>query len=187
MNIFKYYNHVLCIPVFLDPMTLPLAREASNRLLLAFRPKTRSTYTRMYQDFLAFLVFWKLPVNQVNTSTLLAYMEYLVHNGYSHTNIANNISAIKSRFVVYGLNTTQFQDNRIALFLKSVKNNAIFAPDFKPLIDIDTLANIPLLAAAMPHPLVFKTLYLFCFFFFPKDFKCTPPHSRFLRHYQALG
>ena len=160
-------------------MVLPLAREASNRLLLAFRPKTRNTYTRMYQDFLAFLVFWKLPVNQVNASTLLAYMEYLVHNGYSHMNIANNISAIKSMFVVYGLDIPHFQDPRIALFLNSVKNNATFVPDIKPLIDIDTLANISLLAITMPHPFIFKTLYLFCFFFFPKDFICTLSNSRF--------
>ena len=115
----------------------------------------------MYQDF---LVFWNLCVNQVNT-TLLAYMEYLVHNGYSHMNIANNISAIKSMSVMYGLNVMHCQDNRIALFLKSLKNNAKFAPDTKALIDIDMLSSISLLAFPMPHPLIFKTLYLFCVFF----------------------
>ena len=118
-----------------------------------------------HQDFLTFLVFWKLPVNQVNTSTLLGYMKYLVHNGYSHMNIANNISAIKSMSVVYGLNKVQFQDSRIALFLKFAKNNVTFSPDIRPRIDIDTLSSISLFASAMPHPFIFKYLKRYFYFF----------------------
>ena len=43
--------------IFQDVATLYLARAASTRLLTAFRPATRKSYVRTFQDFLAFLAY----------------------------------------------------------------------------------------------------------------------------------
>ena len=60
-------------------------------------------------------------MHQVNSSTMLSYMEYMVQIGYSHMNVANNVAAIKSMSLVYGQDVSKFLDNRISLFIKSIK------------------------------------------------------------------
>ena len=44
-------------------------------------------------------------------------------NGYFHMNIANNISAVKSIYLVDGQNIPYLADDRITSFVKSIRNN----------------------------------------------------------------
>ena len=93
-------------------------------------------------------------------------MEFCYHSGLSQSNISNHISAIRTMFIVHGLNTEPFKDERLPLYIKSLKINACFTPNTSKLIPIDMLQQIVQICSALQHPVVFKALYLFfCFFF----------------------
>ena len=119
----------------------------------------------MNKDFLSFLASLGLPLHQVNSSTLLCYMEYVIQNGYSNINIANNMAAVKSKSLVYGQNIFHFSDKG-SLFLKSIGNNAQRSPPVKSLIDVEVLSNILQDTRAFPYAVVYQSFYLFCFFSF---------------------
>ena len=68
-------------------------------LWLSFRPATQRTYTRMFQDFMGFLVASGLSLGQVNTYILLAFLEYLHSNALTVTNISNYLAGIRVFFI----------------------------------------------------------------------------------------
>ena len=92
----------------------------------AFRPNTRKTYNRMFRNFLSLLVFIGLQLQQVDSSTMLSYMEYMVQNGSSHMNVSNNVATVKSMSLVYGQNESHFLDNRISVYKISQEQCPVF-------------------------------------------------------------
>ena len=160
--------------MLLDNITTRLTSQMSERLMHAFRLNTRKTYHRMFKDFLSFLVFVILQLQQVNSSTMLSYMEYMVQNGYSHTNVSNNVAAIKSLSLVYGQDISHCFDNTIPLFVKSIKNNSQLSLIVRPLIDVEVLGHILQEASKLPFPAVYQSLYLLCFFSFVRISNILP-------------
>ena len=130
----------------------------------------------MFAQFIAFLEIKKIPILQVNTIALLSFMEFCYQSGLSQANISNHLSAIRAMFIVHGLNTDPFKDHRLPLYIKSLKINAVFKPNTSKIVSIDMLHQILLLCDNKPFPLVFKALYLFCFFSFMK-LSIVLPHS----------
>ena len=120
----------------------------------------------MWSDFQAFKVAAGLLTSQVNTHILLAFMEYLHSNTHSKSNISNYMAAIRAFHIIYGLSTHCFRDERLSLFLKSIQNSAPLTPRRSTLIDIQTLHDIIHQCANMDHPVIFRPLYLLCFFSF---------------------
>ena len=103
---------------------------------------------------------------KVNTHILLAFMEYLHGNSQSKSHIANYISAIRAFHIIYALPTEPFKDERLSLFLKSIQISAHLNFQSQQLINIDMLQAIIRQSNCMQYPLVFKALYLTCFFSF---------------------
>ena len=93
-------------------------------------------------------------------------MEYMVQNGYAHTNVSNNVAAIKSLSLVYGQDISHCLDNRISLFVKSLQNNGRLAPIVKPLIDVEVLGLILQEVSNLSFPVIYQPLYLLCFLSF---------------------
>ena len=60
--------------------TAVLTLDALGRLNLGFRPATLNAYTKVFRDFLAFLVTAGLHISQVNTVLVLAFMEFFLKN-----------------------------------------------------------------------------------------------------------
>ena len=102
-------------------MASQLSTSACARLHTAFRPATYTAYTRMFSDFIAFLVVAGLCLTQVSTLQVLAFTEFLYLNRFSPSNIANHLAGIKAMFIIYNLDYTAFLDHRIQLYLKSLK------------------------------------------------------------------
>ena len=123
-------------------MASQLSTSACARLHTAFRPATHTAYTRMFSDFSAFLVVAGLCLTQVSTLQVLAFMEFLYLNHFSPSNIANHLAGIKAMFMVYNLDHTAFLDNRIQLYLKSLKINRPFQPHIPQIVDEYLLARI---------------------------------------------
>ena len=63
----------------------------------------------------------------MNTVIVLAFMEFLYKNTFSPANIANYMAGIRAMYIANGLDTTPFRDDRLSLFIKSLKINAPFA------------------------------------------------------------
>ena len=91
-----------------------LSTSAFARLLQSYRPATRKAYSRMFTDFMAFLVAVGLLPSQVNTNTLLAFMEYLCQN-----HISNYLAGIRAYCVLYNIPTTSFRHEKIQMFIRS--------------------------------------------------------------------
>ena len=160
----------------MSPHASQFAESALDRLKKGFRPATWLQYRRMFAQFIAFLEYENTHVLQVNTIVLLAFMEFCYQSGLSQANISNHLSAIRAMFIVYGLNTKPFQDERVPLYIKSLKINANFKPTMTKLVSIDMLQQIVSLCDQKQFPIVFKALYLFCFFSFMR-LSNVLPHS----------
>ena len=91
---------------------------------------------------------------------------YLAQSGMSPDNITNHITGIRSMSIIYGIDTTPFRDQRIPLFIKSLKINRPLAPVVKILIDQTLLLQIVTVSAHLQSPLVYIALYLLAFFSF---------------------
>ena len=97
---------------------------------------------------------------------ILAYMEHLLQSGMSVSNITNHMTGIRAMFVAYGLNLSVLTDNRIVLFLKSVRINRPLQPHILLNLDVPLLEEIIHVCYQFQHPPVFQALYSFCFFSF---------------------
>ena len=67
-----------------------LSSKAAERLHLAFRPKTHSAYASM---FMAFCIYRKACIVNVNVKVVLSFLECLVVNSCSYCMVANYASA----------------------------------------------------------------------------------------------
>ena len=142
-----------------------LASAASTRIFSGYRPATLAAYTRYFKGFLGFLVVAQLSLPQATTLDVLAYMEHLLQDGMSVSNITNHIAGIRAMFVVYGLNTTIFTDSRIPLFLKAVRINRPLQPHVTLTLDDALLLKILQVCYQFSHTPVFQALYSFFFSF----------------------
>ena len=153
-----------------------LATFAADRLLSGFCPSTLRQYQRMWNDFLAFQVAAGLLPSQVTVQLLLSFLECLHQNNMSQTQIANYLTAIRALHIVYGLDTNAFKDERLSLFLKSLKLQAPFKPKLVLSLDIELLRKIVDQCDLLQFPIVFKPLYLVAFFSFMRLSNLLP-HS----------
>ena len=145
-------------------MASQLSTSACARLHTAFRPATYTAYTRMLSDFIAFLVVAGLCLSQVSNLQVLAFMEVLYLNNFSPSNIANYLAGIKAMFIIYHLDHTVFSDNRIQLYLKSLKINRPFQPHIPQIVDEYLLARIISACDHFPNQILFKALYTISIF-----------------------
>ena len=96
--------------------------------------------------FLGYLVALDLSLSLISTNDILAFM-YLTQNGMSPDHIVNHLTAIRSLCIIYNCDTTPFRDERLLLFIKSLKINRQFNPRFKLFIDENMLLDIVTVAS----------------------------------------
>ena len=77
----------------------------------------------MFSDFLAFLVVTGLIPWQVDVNIILAFLEYLLDNSLFVANICNYLAALRAMFIIHNLPNLHFRDEKIQMFVKSVKLN----------------------------------------------------------------
>ena len=81
-------------------------------LLQSFRLTTQKAYTRMFADFMTFLVVSKLLPDQVDIYILLGFIEYSHSNQVNPGNISNYMAAIRALFDMYHLPIHIFTDEK---------------------------------------------------------------------------
>ena len=104
-----------------------------------------------------------IAFQQVTSEVLMAFMEFLIGNGASHSAVVNHISAVKAMLGLYGLPLARFDSPKIKLFIKSVQMNRPITPS---IIDIPMLHQIIKACDTMYMGQVFKALYLLAFYSF---------------------
>ena len=117
---------------------------------------------------------------EVNSKFLLSFMEYLYQSNLSSSHISNYMAALRSFYILNALDTTPFRDERIPLFLKSIKIQAPFSPTMKTSIDITLLESIVQQCSVFPHTEVSVSVLTFLLFI-PPPFKYTPTHYQDIR------
>ena len=87
-------------------------------------------------------------------------MEFLVDQDFSVSNVVNHMAGIRSYFIIFGLNTSPFRDQRLQLFQRSLKYTRKFKPKTTFIIDTDLLLSILSVADTLQFPIIYRALYL---------------------------
>ena len=130
----------------------------------------------MFKTFLAFVAFMHWDLFQVNVFSLLCFLECLQFNGVKHTQMANYLSAIRSKFLIFGLDVTCFTDPRLKLYQRAIQLHAPLTVKLHKIIDIPLLVKISEECDYMYMGQIYKALYLLSFFSFLRMSNLVP-HS----------
>ena len=147
------------------PAETYLTKIATSRLSNAFTNSTKRAYATLFSTFLAFTVFMGWILSQVNVFNLLCFLECLHYNGVKHSQMANYWSAIKSKFLIFGLNVACFTDHRLKYYQRAVQLHAPLQVKLN-IINVDLLKRIVLHCDLTYMGQIFKTVYLLSFFSF---------------------
>ena len=141
-----------------------LSAQAASRLHQAFRPKTCGAYSSMFKIFVAFYIYCKFVLPNVNIKVILSFLECLVHNNFSVYMIENYESAIKANFVLYDLPYTVLEHPKLRYFIKALNIHHSLSLRPHNIITIPRLAEISATCENMTAGLVHRAVFLMGFF-----------------------
>ena len=130
----------------------------------AFVESTRTLYSVLFRTFIAFLTFINVQPNFTPPTHILAFLEFLVFNKVSHSQISNYLAAIKAKFALFALDTTPFFDQRIKCSTKAFSKQAPITVKLKSIIDIRLLIKIIQECEHLYMSFVFKAAFLLAYF-----------------------
>ena len=119
-----------------------LSRDAYTRLHGAFRPKTSQCYSMLFRTFLAFCVYMKVCVTNVDCKFVLSFFECLAVQNTSVHILANYLSAVRAMFVMFNLNYEILDDPKIKYFIKAVRINRPMSVPRRHILDLKTLQSL---------------------------------------------
>ena len=90
----------------------------------------------------------------------------MAFNNLSKATIANYVSAIKHYFILYGLDNHTCSHPKLAMFLKSMAINRPLQIKIQGIIEIPLLKLMVNKCDSLPHPIIYKGIYLLAFFAF---------------------
>ena len=125
----------------------------------------------MFTDFMAFLVAAGLLPSQIDVNILLAFMEYLCQNKLTPSNISNHLAGVRAYCVIYNIPTSSFKDEKIQMFIKSLKINKPLNVNSISILTDAMILDILKTTAKLKHPQVFGALHLLAFFSFFDTFQ----------------
>ena len=128
--------------------------------------------------FLLYMVFCDFiasdPLNP-QIFTILAFLEFLAFNNLKPPSILNYMSAIRSQFTWFNLDTQTLFHPKIKHMLRALELSNHTAPIQKAIFDVPTLMKIIETCLLFPLPLTFRALFLLAFFGFLRIFNLVPP------------
>ena len=120
----------------------------------------------MFRTFVAFCVYTKCLLVQVDIKIVLSFLECLVINGCSVSMIENHVSAIKAHFVLHDLCFAVFEHPKLNYFIKSLKINRPLSVKPHNIISIERLAQMSAACRNLTSGVVFRAVFLLGFFGF---------------------
>ena len=153
-----------------------MAQLATSRLSCTFAESTKRAYSSMFRVFVAFVVFMTWDIHQVTVLQLLCFLECLLYNGVKAPQMANYLSAIKTKFTILGLDVACFADARLKYYQKAVQLHSPMQVKLKKVIDVSLLHKIVQQCNYTYMGQVFKAVYLTSFYVFLRLSNLVP-HS----------
>ena len=153
-----------------------LSQSAMDQIKLAYRPKTRKSYALQFRTFVAFCICMQISIFDVNLQHILCFMQFLSNSELSVHMIANYLSAVKANFILYGLNDAVFQNQKIKLYMKSLKINRPLKPVQRNIMSIETLKRVATLCKNVFMGSVYRAVFLVAYFGFLR-LSNMAPHS----------
>ena len=147
-----------------------------DQIKLAYRPKTRKSYNAQFRTFVAFCICMQISIVDVHLQHLLCFMQFFADNKLSVNMIANYLSGIKANFLLYGLNDVIFQNQKIRLYMKSLKINRPLKPIQRNIMSIEVLQSVATLCKQIFMGSVYKAVFLVAYFGFLR-LSNIAPHS----------
>ena len=132
----------MCVVFSGHPLDKRLTQQATSRLSSAFSESTKQAYATLFRTFLAFVAFMCWDIHQMSVFNLLCFLECLHYNRVKHLQMANYLSAIKTTFLIHGLDVAYFADARIKYYQKAVQLHAPLVVKLKKVIDIPLIIPI---------------------------------------------
>ena len=128
----------------------------------------------LFRLFVAFCICAKFDVIHVTLQCVLAYLEFLARNNVSPNMVANHVSALKSKFIMYDLNYHLLEHPKIRYFVRSMKINRPLIPVVRNIMSIETLTRLVLECDGIYGGKVFKAIFLMGFFGFLRISNLAP-------------
>ena len=160
-----------------------MSQLATSRLSHAFAESTKKAYSSMFKVFVAFALFMSWDIHQVTVLQLLCFLECLQYNGVKVSQMANYLSAIKTKFIILGLDVVSFADPRLKYYQRAVQLHSPLQVKLKKVIDVPLLHRIVQQCNYTYMGQVFKAVYLLSFYSFPRLSNLVP-HS--VQQFSAL-
>ena len=113
-----------------------------------------------------FLVVTGLTPCQLNVDIILSFIEYLVDNSLSVANICNYLAGLRTMFIIHNLPTHRFRDEKIQMFVKSVKINRPLLIKTNSIFTEQMLLDIIAATETLDFSEMFLLVYLLAFFSF---------------------
>ena len=139
---------------------------ALSRIRVAYRPKTQRFYVVHFRTFLAFCICMKLSVYSIEVAHILCFMEFLVGSIVSVSMIQNHLSGIRAKFVFYDLNSNVLSDQRIRLYIKSLKINRTLVSVMRHIMTAEDLKHLSVLCDHIYMGPIYRAIFLVAFFGF---------------------
>ena len=167
------WNHIPLERLLIN-WQIRLSASATNRLGSALAQSTSTSYDQKFRVFLSFCCFASVSISQISIQVILSFLEFLVHNNISHSSVVNYVSAIKSSFLMLGINLPCLQDHRLKMYNKSLLRCKPLNPHLKTIMDIPMLTKIALHCNYIHMGYVFKSAFLLSFFTFLRISNLVP-------------
>ena len=84
----------------------------------------------------------KMNLQSVSLVTILAYLEFLVKNSVSVNMVANHVSAIKAKFIMYDLQYAILDHPKVRYFIRSLKINRPLVQVKRNIMSLQVLQNL---------------------------------------------
>ena len=97
---------------------------------------------------------------------ILAFLEYLEDNLLSVANICNYLAALRTMFIIHNLPTEPFQDEKIQMFVKSVRINRPLVVKTNSIFMEKILLDIIAATETLEFSEIFRAIYPLAFFLF---------------------
>ena len=128
----------------------------------------------MFRTFVAFLAFINVHPHLISSTHILAFLEFLVFNKVSHSQISNYLTAIKANYSMLALDTSPFFDQRIKYFTKAVARCAPLTVKLKAIVEPPLLIQIIQQCDYLYMGFVFKAAILLAYFAFLRMSNLVP-------------
>lgn len=108
-------------------------------------------------------MFYNVKLAQLKEHHILGFLETLASSELSYPTIVNYLSGLKAAFHKYQLQLALLETKNVNWMLLSMSKNLPYCPRHKGVFSIDQLVAIVRCCDSLPHPLLYRAIFLLAF------------------------